>query len=68
MCAVAETLASDLRRDLPGKLYRAGIWTRRSAGNARGDERWLTPCPRGSKGRVQVARSDIETSWRASTS
>lgn len=27
MCAVAETLASDLRRDLPGKLYRAGIWT-----------------------------------------
>ena len=26
MCAVAETLASDLRRDLPGKLYRAGIW------------------------------------------
>ena len=28
MCTVAETLASDLRRDLPGKLYRAGIWTR----------------------------------------
>jgi isopropylmalate/homocitrate/citramalate synthase len=27
MCAVAETLASDLRRDLPGKLYRAGIWS-----------------------------------------
>ena len=26
-CAVAETLASDLRRDLPGKLYRAGIWS-----------------------------------------
>jgi len=28
MCGVAETLASDLRRDLPGKLYRAGIWNR----------------------------------------
>jgi hydroxymethylglutaryl-CoA lyase len=28
MCTVAETLASDLRRHLPGKLYRAGIWTR----------------------------------------
>jgi hydroxymethylglutaryl-CoA lyase len=28
MCAVAETLASDLRHDLPGKLYRAGIWSR----------------------------------------
>ena len=28
MCVVAETLASDLRRDLPGKLYRAGIWSR----------------------------------------
>ncbi|MHB8489071.1 MAG: hydroxymethylglutaryl-CoA lyase [Candidatus Dormibacteria bacterium] len=28
MCAVAETLASDLRRDLPGKLYRAGTWSR----------------------------------------
>ncbi len=28
MCAVAETLASDLGRDLPGKLYRAGIWSR----------------------------------------
>jgi hydroxymethylglutaryl-CoA lyase len=28
MCAVAETLAGDLRRDLPGKLYRAGIWSR----------------------------------------
>jgi hydroxymethylglutaryl-CoA lyase len=27
MCAVAETLASDLGRDLPGKLYRAGIWS-----------------------------------------
>ena len=27
LCAVAEGLASDLRRDLPGKLYRAGIWT-----------------------------------------
>jgi hydroxymethylglutaryl-CoA lyase len=27
MCIVAETLASDLRRDLPGKLYRAGIWS-----------------------------------------
>ena len=27
MCAVAETLASDLRRDLPGKLHRAGIWS-----------------------------------------
>ncbi len=28
MCGVAETLASDLGRDLPGKLYRAGIWSR----------------------------------------
>src|ERR1019366_10448068 len=28
MCDVAATLASDLRRDLPGKLYRAGIWSR----------------------------------------
>jgi hydroxymethylglutaryl-CoA lyase len=28
MCIVAETLASDLRHDLPGKLYRAGIWSR----------------------------------------
>ena len=28
MCAVAETLASDLRHELPGKLYRAGIWSR----------------------------------------
>jgi len=28
MCRVAETLASDLGRDLPGKLYRAGIWSR----------------------------------------
>ncbi len=28
MCAVADVLASDLRRDLPGKLYRAGIWSR----------------------------------------
>ena len=27
MCGVAEALASDLRRDLPGKLYRAGIWS-----------------------------------------
>ena len=27
LCKVAETLASDLRRDLPGKLYRAGIWS-----------------------------------------
>ena len=27
MCAVAEMLASNLRRDLPGKLYRAGIWS-----------------------------------------
>jgi isopropylmalate/homocitrate/citramalate synthase len=27
MCVVAEMLASDLRRDLPGKLYRAGIWS-----------------------------------------
>jgi hydroxymethylglutaryl-CoA lyase len=27
LCKVAETLASDLRQDLPGKLYRAGIWT-----------------------------------------
>jgi hydroxymethylglutaryl-CoA lyase len=28
ICGVAEALASDLRRDLPGKLYRAGIWSR----------------------------------------
>ena len=28
MCTVAEALASDLRHDLPGKLYRAGIWSR----------------------------------------
>jgi hydroxymethylglutaryl-CoA lyase len=28
MCHVAEALASDLGRDLPGKLYRAGIWSR----------------------------------------
>jgi hydroxymethylglutaryl-CoA lyase len=28
MCSVAEMLAADLRRDLPGKLYRAGIWSR----------------------------------------
>ena len=28
MCAVAEALAGDLRHDLPGKLYRAGIWSR----------------------------------------
>jgi hydroxymethylglutaryl-CoA lyase len=28
LCTVAETLASDLRRDLPGKLYRAGVWSR----------------------------------------
>jgi hydroxymethylglutaryl-CoA lyase len=28
MCAVAVSLASDLGRDLPGKLYRAGIWSR----------------------------------------
>jgi hydroxymethylglutaryl-CoA lyase len=28
MCAVAEALAADLRHDLPGKLYRAGIWSR----------------------------------------
>jgi hydroxymethylglutaryl-CoA lyase len=27
LCTVAETLASDLRRDLPGKLYRAGVWS-----------------------------------------
>lgn len=26
-CAVAETLSRDLGSDLPGKLYRAGIWT-----------------------------------------
>lgn len=26
-CAVSETLAADLGMDLPGKLYRAGIWT-----------------------------------------
>jgi hydroxymethylglutaryl-CoA lyase len=28
MCRVAEALASDLGQDLPGKLYRAGIWSR----------------------------------------
>ncbi len=28
LCVVAEGLASDLRHDLPGKLYRAGIWSR----------------------------------------
>lgn len=28
MCVVAEGLSSDLRHDLPGKLYRAGIWSR----------------------------------------
>jgi hydroxymethylglutaryl-CoA lyase len=28
MCRVSETLAADLGRDLPGKLYRAGIWSR----------------------------------------
>jgi hydroxymethylglutaryl-CoA lyase len=28
MCGVAEALASDLGHDLPGKLYRAGIWSR----------------------------------------
>ena len=27
MCRVAETLATDLGHDLPGKLYRAGIWS-----------------------------------------
>jgi hydroxymethylglutaryl-CoA lyase len=27
LCKVAEMLASDLRQDLPGKLYRAGIWS-----------------------------------------
>jgi hypothetical protein len=26
-CAVSETLAADLGMDLPGKLYRAGVWT-----------------------------------------
>jgi hydroxymethylglutaryl-CoA lyase len=26
LCAVAETLARELGRDLPGKLYRAGVW------------------------------------------
>lgn len=26
-CAVSETLAADLGTELPGKLYRAGIWT-----------------------------------------
>jgi hydroxymethylglutaryl-CoA lyase len=26
LCGVAETLARDLGRDLPGKLYRAGVW------------------------------------------
>ena len=30
MCRVAETLAADLGRDLPGKLYRAGVWNRAS--------------------------------------
>jgi hydroxymethylglutaryl-CoA lyase len=28
MCNVAEALASELRHDLPGKLYRAGVWSR----------------------------------------
>jgi hydroxymethylglutaryl-CoA lyase len=28
MCGVAETLAAELGHDLPGKLYRAGIWSR----------------------------------------
>jgi hydroxymethylglutaryl-CoA lyase len=28
MCRVAEELASELGHDLPGKLYRAGIWSR----------------------------------------
>jgi hydroxymethylglutaryl-CoA lyase len=28
MCRVAEELASELGQDLPGKLYRAGIWSR----------------------------------------
>ena len=28
MCGVAEELASELGHDLPGKLYRAGIWSR----------------------------------------
>jgi len=27
LCAVASTLARDLGRELPGKLYRAGVWT-----------------------------------------
>jgi len=27
MCRVAETLAADLGHDLPGKLYRAGVWS-----------------------------------------
>jgi hydroxymethylglutaryl-CoA lyase len=27
LCAVAEALARELGRDLPGKLYRAGVWT-----------------------------------------
>jgi hypothetical protein len=27
MCRVAEALATDLGRDLPGKLYRAGVWS-----------------------------------------
>jgi hydroxymethylglutaryl-CoA lyase len=26
-CAVSEALATDLGMDLPGKLYRAGVWT-----------------------------------------
>lgn len=26
-CSVSETLAGDLGRELPGKLYRAGVWT-----------------------------------------
>jgi hydroxymethylglutaryl-CoA lyase len=27
LCAVAQRLADDLGRDLPGRLYRAGVWT-----------------------------------------
>jgi hydroxymethylglutaryl-CoA lyase len=30
-CAVSATLAADLAMDLPGKLYRAGIWSRAAA-------------------------------------
>ena len=35
-CAVAERLAADLGHDLPGKLYRAGIWSGRPVGPKEG--------------------------------